>query len=287
MTPDIVPESVYESFNLSSFTRDASRNARFFHPLELVAGGSQRPLLIISFDHYDYTDRKGKKVTGRLDLGVPRVDEVRFTHMNITVLKPGAKPVCRGFGAACLVDTPEGDHFRRRHPEMKKVEQNIFHPMRIWHPVHTLLSANLEHGVPGALPDETPRYADSFMQIELNDWQVKQILKLIDAWDEKTPLYALRTTFGTENCRSFVTHVMEAAAIRKPSWWETHPLSYVDGFNMPNIDAAKIEKHAKDRLHPHNDGWRLQPKAVTAIMAAAAKAKRSLSVQAKPAELCL
>ncbi|MGB9153109.1 MAG: hypothetical protein WCD70_08495 [Alphaproteobacteria bacterium] len=249
----MTPRNVDEVFRLSSSVRNGFVHALPFDPLELVATPNNRPRLIISYDHNKFT---------RVDLGIPRI-ETLCTHMNITVIPGvGKAPVCASFGAACAIEDFKDGAFQRVNPHLAHEDATIFGPLKNWSPWKIITSPNFKYGVKGQVIDESWRHGDSFISIELkNDWQIRGALKTIEQWRASPPKYALYGPLG-KNCKDFVNAVIAGAGIKRPPWYKV--------FSWPALDSEIISFMCGGKLRTTDEGWLLQPRAVTELMGAVA-----------------
>ena len=276
----MTPKSVHEAFNLSSLAHDDPWDAPLIYPLELVAcKGGEGPLLIIS---YDYSSKpqaskasrsfspwgrraaKGPAIDNRrVDMGIERI-KTHFTHCNLTLLRrPGEKPICVSFGAACQAEILKDGKFQHLNPEMHK-ERAIFAQLDQMNPLECVIGGSVEYLFKGGVYKEGGRQADAHITTRLTDEQFEKALGVIQSWTEKPPPYALRPVSG-ENCRGLVNAVLDAIGVRKPEGWGILNFCNVD---LPWWDTICLNYLAQGKLTSYSN-WLVQPPAVTREMLAA------------------
>jgi hypothetical protein len=251
--------SILDHFHMPAEIRHGFAPSLRFHPLAVVAAPAANVEACVVIG-YDYVDRD------RAVKNVPRVKS-NCTHVNITLIAgDGTAPVTVGFGAACLQETIAHGSFVRLHPDLRLLAESIYGVLDNLSAIPTLLHPSLKRCVPGEVTDESWRIIDSAIVIRRSKEQVARAMDVVRVWKRTPPPYEVRSLVGN-NCQDFVDAVLRGAGMRLPSWWSIRP--------WPGMYARAIEKlcgHETLRI----GNWQLQPKPVTARMAASAPTSTAL-----------
>ncbi|MDR3448793.1 MAG: hypothetical protein P4M15_03430 [Alphaproteobacteria bacterium] len=225
-----------------------------FHPLEVIAGESDTPKIVVSYDH-----RTAWRV-----VDAPRPTKSDYTHVTPWILPGmGEVPVEAAFNAAGIEEALGTDgayHHIAPAPLQEECKRLFGDELNKFHPLLRALHKNLKVPVPGKVVSEN-RYGDSFIVFDRPlDRQIQGALDVYNSWRKKPPTYMVRGLGESRNCQQFVNAVLRGAGIAVPRLWEKQP--------WPGLYARFLEWHSAGRLMRRGD--RLgQPRAVTQRMQAA------------------
>jgi hypothetical protein len=179
-------------------------------------------------------------------------------HVNVTVVPGvGQAPICAAHGAACAVDEIRDRQFQRVNPHLAAEFDEMYGVFDGMSKIEILAHPHLRRCVEGQVVDESWRFCDNFLVIDLmSDRQVAGALDVIEQWRKYPPAYALYAREGN-NCMDLAHAVVDGAKVRMPLWWGR--ISY------PALYAGFIDNQCGRRLI--REGHVLyQPRPVTAEM---------------------